>query len=100
MLRIGKLVQRLRNGSARFIYPSNRDCITEFPIRIGGTHTNLRHGSYWLLLASGLGYLPLQRLSMLPDGKWASKIDYLEHETGKPVVVALAWATPLGARCA
>lgn len=95
LLRIGKLVQRLRNGSARYTYPPNRDCITEFPIRIGGTHTNLRHGSYWLLLASGLGYLPLQRLSMLPDGKWASKIDYLEHESGKPVVVALAWATPL-----
>jgi hypothetical protein len=56
---------------------------------------NLRHGSYWLLLASGTGYIPLQRLSMLPDGKWSSKIDYLKHESGKPVVIALAWTTSL-----
>jgi hypothetical protein len=95
LLRIGKWVQRVRNGSARFTYPSNRDCIREFPIRIGGTHTNLHHGSYWLLLASGLGYVPLQRLSMLPDGKWAAKINYLEHESGNPVVIALAWSTSL-----
>lgn len=95
LLRIGKWAQRVRNGSARFTYPSNRDCIREFPVRIGGTHTNLRHGSYWLLMASGLGYVPLQRLSMLPDGKWAAKIDYLEHVSGNPVVIALAWSTSL-----
>ena len=95
LLRIGKWVQSVRNGSARFTYPSNRDCITDFPIRISGTHTNLRHGSYWLLLASGMGYVPLQRLSMLPDGKWTSKIDYLEHESGNPVVIALAWSSTL-----
>jgi hypothetical protein len=95
LLRIRKWVQQIRNGSARFTYPSNRECITELPIRIGGTHMNLRHGSYWLLLASGTGYIPLQRLSMLPDGKWSSKIDYLKHESGKPVVIALAWTTSL-----
>ena len=95
LLRIRKWVQQIRNGSARFTYPSNRECITEFPIRIGGTHMNLRHGSYWLLLASGTGYIPLQRLSMLPDGKWSSRIDHLKHESGKPVVIALAWTTSL-----
>ena len=95
LLRIGKWVQRVRNGSAKISYPSNRDCIREFPFQISGTHTNLRHGSYWLLLASGLGYVPLQRLSMLPDGKWAAKISYLEHEAGKPVVIALAWSSSL-----
>lgn len=95
LLRIGKWIQRVRNGSAKITYPSNRDCIRELPFQISGTHTNLRHGSYWLLLASGLGYVPLQRLSMLPDGKWAARINYLEHETGNPVVIALAWSTPL-----
>jgi hypothetical protein len=95
LLRIGKWFQRVRNGSAKITYPSNRDCIREFPFQISGSHTNLRHGSYWLLLASGLGYVPLQRLSMLPDGKWAAKINYLEHESGNPVVVALAWSAPL-----
>jgi hypothetical protein len=95
LLRIGKWVQRARNGSAKITYPSNRDCIREFPFQISGTHTNLRHGSYWLLLASGLGYVPLQRLSMLPDGKWVAKINNLEHEPGNPVVIALAWSTSL-----
>jgi hypothetical protein len=95
LLRIGKWVQRVRNGSAKITYPSNRDCIREFPFQISGTHTNLRHGNYWLLLASGLGYVPLQRLSMLPDGKWVAKINYLEHESGNPVVIALAWSTSL-----
>jgi len=95
LLRIGKWVQRARNGSARFTYPSNRDCIRKFPIQISGTHTNLRHGSYWLMLASGLGYVPLQRLSIQPDGRWTANIDHLEHESGNPVVIALAWSTPI-----